>query len=601
MLEGALAGQTGHAEEWAIELLGRIDPSRALEVAANAKPTKPERRDYLKARVAHHLLGASPDEALAIIGAAADPWIRADGYLQASDMLAGSERVHQGRERLEQALLHARSVENPAHRLIFHGKIAGKLLALGETARATELFTEGQMISGEMPVASEGGFARSTFAEELAELDLAAALALIEDLGNEGDQEGQFDRHHGNIAQRLATRNPAEAERIWGMLTGPVMRDGIAQRIGYRMASNDRERACRIVRQIGDPCWRAYGLGMMGLALGASDRHAAAMLLDEAMMSLSAMEGSGDEKGAYAEPAVTAAILLPAAEAIDPGRVSETLWRALSLRRPMCDVEYEEVRRLGAEAVTAMMVARYDRAIAEALLGPILDRLPRLIAGGVTYFPEPLFVAPTVVDPWRAVALVQGLPEDSDPRNSSSWVEQRRRVAEMLALHGADRWRRAIQHAGFWDVDEERLIGATPRNGENCTLPRKTHTKRAHTRTRIVGIVRHLRELSHTHLSGSTIASHRASISIRSDFFRPRKRAEFRVPGPRGHQVARQPLHTKHPAQEPHCNAWTGQLRLTVSNGPEPAHPSWTGSDSVDGFKRPRARASFNLKTAYRI
>ena len=248
-------------------------------------------------------------------------------------------------------------------------------------------------------------------------------------------------------------QHPAEAERVWAMLKGPVMRDGIAQRICYRMAPKDRERAHRIAGQICDPCWRAYGLGMMALVLSTSDRDTAAGLLDEAMKLLIALDGSGDESGGYAEPAVTAAVLLPVAEVIDPGRVSEVLWRALSLRRPRCDVEHREVRRLGAEAATAMMVARYDRTVANALLGPILDRLPRLIAGGVSYFPEPLFVAPVVVDPRRAVALIEGLPEVSNPRNSSDWTEQRWRVAEMLALHGAGRWRRAIQHAGFWDVD----------------------------------------------------------------------------------------------------------------------------------------------------
>jgi hypothetical protein len=451
-IDRALAEEVGYEAEWAIARLGYIDPLRALEVAANARLTEPERRDYLKATVAQQLLRVRPDEALAVFEAASDPWIRSDGYLRASDVLPASQRERR-LEWLEQAVTHARCVGEAQCRLGCLGKIAARSLALGETARATELFHEGQTIAADMHAAADGGFARAAFAEDLAELDLPAALALIQDLGNEGDDEGEIDRHHGNVAQRLASRNPAEAERIWGMVKGPVMRDGLAQRICYRMAPIDRERAYRIAGQIGDPCWRAHGLGMMGLALSASDQRTAARLLDEATMALVALGGSWDESGAYAEPAVTAATLLPVAEAIEPGQVAELLWRALALRRPRCDGEFWEVRRLGADAAAAMMVARYDRTIAQAVLEPILERLPHLIAGGVSYFPETLFVAPAVVDPRRAVALLESLPEESSPRNSSAWSQQRMRVAEMLTLQGAERWRRAIQHAGFWDVD----------------------------------------------------------------------------------------------------------------------------------------------------
>jgi hypothetical protein len=46
------------------------------------------------------------------------------------------------------------------------------------------------------------------------------------------------------------------------------------------------------------------------------------------------------------------------------------------LRCARCNAEFEEVRHFGADAVTVIMVARYDQAVALALLGPILDRPP---------------------------------------------------------------------------------------------------------------------------------------------------------------------------------------------------------------------------------
>ena len=47
-------------------------------------------------------------------------------------------------------------------------------------------------------------------AEELAQVDLPAALALTAALS----APRAFDRHHGNIAQKLAGHDPAEAERV---------------------------------------------------------------------------------------------------------------------------------------------------------------------------------------------------------------------------------------------------------------------------------------------------------------------------------------------------------------------------------------------------
>jgi hypothetical protein len=448
-----LAGKDEYGESKAIELLQRIDPTRALEVLEEAKVADREKLAYLKARTARRLLRDSPDEALAIIEAAGDPWLRADGYRRASDVLPDAERAKK-RERLSQALIQVRGIKDPEYRLIFLGQIAGRLLAVGETRRASELFREGEAMARELPVAAAGGYARGAFAEELVEFDRPAALALIKDLS----EEGSFDRHHGNIAQRLAARDPAEAERIWETLKGWPMRDGIGQRVCYRMAPTDRERAQRIAGKLTIPYTRAYALGMMALALSEKDKEAAVSLLDEALASLVARAGSEKENYANSQSAAaTTALLLPVAERIDPGRVSETHWRALALRGPRCDDEHEEVGRLGSEAVTAMMVARYDRSVAQVLLGPILDRLARLIAGGVSYLPDPLFEAPAVIDPRRAVALVESLPAATDPSHGD---RGRRRliVAEMLALHGADRWRTVVQGAGFWDVDGYDLV-----------------------------------------------------------------------------------------------------------------------------------------------
>jgi hypothetical protein len=104
-----------------------------------------------------------------------------------------------------------------------------------------------------------------------------------------------------------------------------------------------------------------------------------------------------------------------------------------------------------------MMAARYDRTVTRALLDPLMDRLPRLVAWGVSYLPDSIFAAPAFVDPRRAVALVAGLPAADDPRRGD-WGAQRRLIARVLSAWGDDRGRLAVQYAGFWSVDAYDLV-----------------------------------------------------------------------------------------------------------------------------------------------
>ena len=145
-------------------------------------------------------------------------------------------------------------------------------------------------------------------------------------------------------------------------------------------------------------------------------------------------------------------------ERIDPQRVSEVLWRTLALRGPRCEDEREENSRLGTDAVIAMLVLPYDRSIAQALLGPILVRLPRLVAGGVSYFPEPLFAAPAFIDPPQAIALVEALPTEPHPLRRQGWTRERNLVVRILASQGDDRRHIVQQMTGFWSPDEYDLV-----------------------------------------------------------------------------------------------------------------------------------------------
>ena len=83
--------------------------------------------------------------------------------------------------------------------------------------------------------------ARGKLAEELAPIDIPAALGLL--IGVE--EEREYGQYLGHIAHELAGRNPAEAERILMMSPDawPNFRDNYTQRVCYRMAGVDLERA----------------------------------------------------------------------------------------------------------------------------------------------------------------------------------------------------------------------------------------------------------------------------------------------------------------------------------------------------------------------
>ncbi len=115
-------------------------------------------------------------------------------------------------------------------------------------------------------------------------------------------------------------------------------------------------------------------------------------LVDEALTSLAAVAAQKKETYVNTQCAAsTAATLIEVTERIDPQRVSEILWRTLALRGPRCEEEREEIGRLGTDAVIAILALPYDRSIAQALLNPILVRLPRPGRRWRELLPRPTF------------------------------------------------------------------------------------------------------------------------------------------------------------------------------------------------------------------
>ncbi|HUG91081.1 MAG TPA: hypothetical protein VML55_09620, partial [Planctomycetaceae bacterium] len=448
-----------------LEALAAVDPERVLE-RIEAEPAKnPWFDDYLRRAVAKSFLGDDPDEALAVVEAMRDPGWRSRGYLDVCDALPDSERRRK-LELLGEALVHARAIQDAPMRLVNIGENARRLLELGEKEQATRLIRDGEAVAKELPTAAFAGYVRGAFAMQLARIDGQAALELVKDLSD----PFEHTRHHGNIAHVLAARDPAEAERVLGLIREDPERllagSQWTVRVCYRMAPLDLERARRIADGIDAQrpeirlhaaINRAHAYGVMAHAVAESQPDKAAELLRQAFGILEELVESGtDQFTGFGSAASLAGALLPVAERLDPRLVPEFFWLAVSFRLPAAEepdeTGMEWMRREQSLAALAMMLARYDRAVAESILA---DADPARLAQQAGR-PDSLWTALCLIDPQGAVGRVETLSQDDDAARVA--VERARiTVARRLVLEGDDLWNAAQKTLGLWVIDEEDL------------------------------------------------------------------------------------------------------------------------------------------------
>jgi hypothetical protein len=415
-------------------------------------------------RVVEGMAHDDPDAAAEVAESGQSPMVRALAYVAVSGAFDPSPRNRARRiELIDQALLHARGVKEGDKRPLCLGQIADQLLELGETDKATRILREGEKDARALANAAFAGYARGAFAEELAQIDLDAALALTKDLSD----PREFDRHHGNIAHELAGKDPAAADRVLAMVRDQRQRDSSAIRVCYRMATVDPARARRIAGGIRHTLMKPYALGMMAQALAGSEktRPVAAELLAAAFDELArSVEVGKDEFNNMESAAVMAASLLPVAEAIDPSLVPECLWRSVSFRRPTPGPESDSSQAWfldASAAALAMRIARYDPATARVLLDPIVRRVasePEKTGAAVG---REAIVALALINPQRAVTLLEQLP-DGPPRSLLHQTKDRARwdLAAVLARPADRRWK-YLQWNFFhaWVPDVEDFVG----------------------------------------------------------------------------------------------------------------------------------------------
>lgn len=436
-------------------ILMRIDPDRARSII-DADPDA-RTRDFNRRELAVERAGSAPDESIRLVESIANPDTRAWAWVSLAAVLPASERT-QKLNLLARAIDDAREVPAAANRALKFANIGEALLDLGETGRAASILREGQALAKDLPRTGWPTFARQTVAEELASIDLDGALGLIG--GMEADRN--HDATLGHIAHELASRKPAEAERVLRMLRDqwPFFRDDYAQRVCYRMASVDPARALAIAARMKDYRAHARALGVIALARKA-DKVTATSLLREAFGVLErAVEEGEDLWNGLGAASTAAAGLLPIAEQVDARLVPELIGRTLALRQPLRSPDQRDAVAALSDAQVAAAVARYDhlaaRAVLDACSADLLGQIRDTSDHDRGFYIDSLFDSAAFVDADRAVELLDQLP---DPGAGDSLLPRdaaRLRIARVLADSGDARWKYIESHLlHVWIVDSE--------------------------------------------------------------------------------------------------------------------------------------------------
>lgn len=440
--------------------LALVDPAEALD-RVETSGLKGGGAGMIRMAVAKQWAMEHADDAAAIIESLDAAYSRAAGYSEVVNAIPGLPRDRKI-EWLGKARFHLRGADDPTMRAALGSFIAKLLLESGDRDAAEKLIGELKPDVDALAVDGFADYARGVAAEALAGIDLPAALALIKDLKD----DSEYDRHHGNIARVVAASNPTESLRVLRMVRDQFQRDQHAARVAYALAPVDAARASEAIGLIADPEQKAAAEVLAALALSNAivERNSfrslkaenkpkrkngngmnSVLQLERAYEALARLSASDARHawGYHAAP-VWAAWLLPAVETIEPDRLDEFVWRALSLRVPLLKQGQREQTAVLTRAYLAMFLARYDRPLARELYGDLIQEASAHLdeqefAGAA----KGLFAAAAAIDASWCAEQYQKLPDRA--KNAA-----RGGMVGILSQSGEARWRAESDLLRMW-------------------------------------------------------------------------------------------------------------------------------------------------------
>jgi hypothetical protein len=401
-------------ERWELpEIAALLDPDRVIAMIENQVFTA---GPGLLAAVAVGRSEDDPQTALEILDAIDEPSLASATALTLFDRLGTTAPPERRRELLERAARRPPLSEDPGQAASLLARIADRWLDLGDTGRGAAAVRKARALA-EKPRERPFPDPRDDLVPALARVDLPAALKLLQ--GRDPQQRFQLDTLRVGIARRIAAIDSAAARRILGLIDEHGQRR--ARRvICLRMAAKDLPAARALAAEDHDPIVEALLPAIAARARAVSDPDGARALLREAIERLGKLD---DAAQSSPSPAVALARLLPLAARIDAECAPDVFWLALARRPPLPALPeplpiLPQVRQHYLDrAELAVLVARYDRAAAEAVFAPVADRLVGLHEEpwGLGAEGPALFRAAGAYDARLARALLDALPEDPPP------------------------------------------------------------------------------------------------------------------------------------------------------------------------------------------
>jgi protocatechuate 3,4-dioxygenase beta subunit len=440
---------TGEQRARVLKSLAEVDPQAALSSIDEKPFLVPMMNDMIRYQAARTLMASSPEDALELVdGLKTAEHMQALTYVELAGALPADKQARKA-ELLAEALVKAQALKEPGFRLAAIARVAEGLLDAGDKDRGTKLLKDN---AEEVKKLNKGGydaFLRGMFAEELAQVDTEAAIALVTVITDYSEKV----RHLGNIAHELGGLNPAEAERVLGLIKKPPAgsnyiwsRDSDAVKVCYRMAPVDLPRANKLADASADPFHKAHARGAMAVAIAKSQPAEAAALMRQAFDALDESVRPGVEIPVSGGNAGNVGgWLVWQAQQLDPELGAEMSWRLRKVLPEDVSADPQQTwRDTEALGSAAMFLSLIDEELAR-------DFLLRMERSPNTAYSRSFLPAWGLVDPQQAIEKVMARKDQTNALGIAV------SVIPAIAATGEQRLKTIHYQAGLWRLDVEDI------------------------------------------------------------------------------------------------------------------------------------------------
>ena len=257
-----------------------------------------------------------------------------------------------------------KSIPQPMYRFSAWSVLAEHYLNTGRPELAQKIIDQHIEEVKKLPAGGWSGFPRSLFAALVVEKDPELAAELVK-----GMDKMEYDRALGRLAFHCCRTNPKKAVEFLKQkkpANNTIVQARHHVQICERMAVEQTDAAFELAASIEEPNQQGWAFGLIADRLNATDPARAKQALDKAAQALKDCTAEDDS---WFSSASTTAGLLPIAENVAPEKINSLIWQSVYLSLPRSRWNTGGGSKALKIQSAAAAIARYDMAIAKALVG----------------------------------------------------------------------------------------------------------------------------------------------------------------------------------------------------------------------------------------